>query len=350
MKLVQLGPYPPPHGGVQSNLVAIRRYLEQRGLTSGVINLTRHRAQEKDEVYYPRTPLQVLQLLFRGRYDVIHLHVGGDLTLRLILLGLVCTLVPGARTVITFHSGGYPGSRKGKRTHSLSLAALMFRRADRLIAVNLEIVDFFRRLQVPETHISLIAPHALPSLDARHESLPRELEQFYHDHTPVLATVGLLEPEYDLPLQLEAMAALRERFPRAGLVIIGSGSTEIALRQRIKKMGLDDRVLLCGDVPHTATLRAISRARILLRTTHYDGDSVAVREALHLGIPVIATDNGMRPPGVVLMPARDLQALLNAVVKVTEAGTVASAGRTADDSNIAAVFDLYQRLVGAQGE
>ena len=31
MRVVQLGPYPPPHGGVQTNLVAIREYLRRRG-------------------------------------------------------------------------------------------------------------------------------------------------------------------------------------------------------------------------------------------------------------------------------------------------------------------------------
>ena len=29
MIILQMGPYPPPHGGVQTNLVAIRRYLEE---------------------------------------------------------------------------------------------------------------------------------------------------------------------------------------------------------------------------------------------------------------------------------------------------------------------------------
>ena len=31
MRVVQLGPYPPPHGGVQTNLVAIRDLLRKSG-------------------------------------------------------------------------------------------------------------------------------------------------------------------------------------------------------------------------------------------------------------------------------------------------------------------------------
>ena len=53
MRVVQLGPYPPPHGGVQSNLVAIREYLQRTGHSCDAINLTRHRKQDGGGVYYP---------------------------------------------------------------------------------------------------------------------------------------------------------------------------------------------------------------------------------------------------------------------------------------------------------
>jgi len=48
-----MGPYPPPHGGVQTNLVAIRRFLLSRGIPCAVINLTRYRREDGDEIYYP---------------------------------------------------------------------------------------------------------------------------------------------------------------------------------------------------------------------------------------------------------------------------------------------------------
>jgi len=73
-----------------------------------VINLTRFRKPDADEVYYPASALQLIRLLMRLRFDVLHLHIGGDLTPRLLALGLVCTLVPGSKSVLTFHSGGYP--------------------------------------------------------------------------------------------------------------------------------------------------------------------------------------------------------------------------------------------------
>ena len=57
-------------------------------------------------------------------------------------------------------------------------------------------------------------------------------------------------------------------------------------------------------------------ADLMLRTTWYDGDAISVREALHFGVPVIASDNGMRPKGTHLIPARDLEALVAVAEKI----------------------------------
>jgi hypothetical protein len=132
-----------------------------------------------------------------------------------------------------------------------------------------------------------------------------EIADFFQSHTPVLATVGGLEPEYDIPLQVDAIGELLAKFPRPGLVIIGAGSLEREMRDLIRSKSYSSHMLLCGDVDHAETLRIIQECRIVLRTTLYDGDSIAVREALYLGTPVIATDNCMRPPGVHLIAISD---------------------------------------------
>jgi len=345
MRIVQLGPYPPPHGGVQSNLVAIREYVRRHGHSCDVINLTRHRAEECDGVYYPSTPLQVVRLLMAGGYDIVHLHIGGNLPLRLVMLALLCTLIPRARTVFTFHSGGYPSSPGGGTARPFSLRGFVFRRFDSLIGVNHQLVELFGRFGVKAGRARLIYPHTLPALSSD-AALPQSLETFFVDHDPVLVTVGQLEPEYDLPLQIEALGHIRQRLPRAGLFIAGSGSLETSLRAQIQAAPHGNHVLLYGDVPHSATLRAIARASALLRTTFYDGDSVAVREALHLGTPVIATDNGMRPEGVHLIPLENLEALVNAVVAIAPAPPGDRAiPCIADESNVEEVLRIYSRLL-----
>jgi len=345
MRVLQLGPYPPPHGGVQSNLVAIRNFLLRRQIPCAVINITRHRKAEAGEVYYPKNSMALLRLLLRLKYDIIHLHIGGMLTTRLLGLSLVCCLMPGRKSVLTFHSGGYPSTPQGRRSSPASLTGFVFRRFDRLIGVNPAIVEFFRKLGVPANRTRLIYPHSFSGDVSKPASLPENLADFFKAHSPTLISVGLLEPEYDLPIQIEVLGRVRQKFPSAGLVMIGSGSLEPELRSRISVQPYASHMLLCGDVPHHVTLQAISSSDVMLRTTLYDGDAVSVREALHLGVPVIATDNGMRPQGVRLVPVQNADALCDAIVEVANVRVQKSPiAAQADETNIEAVFHLYQEI------
>ena len=116
-------------------------------------------------------------------------------------------------------------------------------------------------------------------------------------------------------------------------MIIGSGSQEPELRQLIAALPEGGHVLLCGDMPHPLTLRVLSESDLFLRTTHYDGDSLSIHEAIQLGIPVIATDNRMRPAGVHLIPVSDVFALCQAIETVlgkpVRSGCCAAGGRGA---------------------
>ena len=347
MKVLQLGPYPPPHGGVQSNLVAIRTFLRSQGAGCAVINITRHRKAEEDEVYYPSSAVGLIRLLRRLKYDVIHLHLGGMLTSRVLGLALVCTMQAGGKSVLTFHSGGYPSTPEARATGPNSFAGFVLRRFDGLIGVNQEIMDFFARLGVPRQRTRLILPHSFLPEAQPAVGMPAEIESFFAAHDPVLISVGLLEPEYDLPLQIRAMSAVRGKFPNAGLLLIGSGSLEQELRNAINAQPCAEHIRLCGDVPHAATMQAISRAQLMLRTTLYDGDAVSVREALHLGTPVIASDNGMRPAGVHLVPKSDMDALLRSIETELSRPRDRATSRNVDDTNVRAVFDFYKELSGS---
>jgi len=344
MRVVLLGPYPPPHGGVQTNLVAIRRYLRDSGFSCAVINLTRFRRAEGDDVFYPRSAWALIRRLLRVRYDILHLHIGGNLSSRLLALCFFCSLIPWSRTVLTFHSGGYPSSPEGRSARARSLRGWVLRRIDRVIAVNSAIVELFLRFGFPPQRVRLIPPYQPQATSA--EPLPELLAGFFGSHRPVLVTVGLLEPEYDLPLQIGVFEKARKCLPDAGLVIIGSGSREQQLRDRILESSCPEHILLCGDVPHASTLQAIAAADIFLRTTRYDGDSVAVREALQAGTRVIATDNGMRPEGVDLVPIGDGDALYRAIVEKTgRPGKRVQRQPETGNRNLQAVLDLYREVL-----
>lgn len=345
MNVLQMGPYPPPHGGVQTNLVALRKYLLDRGIGCPVINLTRFRREERDNVYYPKTAFGVMRLLLQLNYDLIHLHVGGNLSMRHAGVMLLCSSIPGKKTVFTFHSGGYPSSEAGQRARPGSLRGIALRRMDGIIAVNQELVELFERFEVASERIRLIPPHAVET-GGRANGLPEPMAAFYREHDPMLVTVSGLEQEYDLPLQIEALGKLRLQFPRIGLAIIGGGSQEGEIRRLIDGKPYRGDLLLCGDMAHETTLEGIRAATLFLRTTWYDGDSISVREALHLGTPVVASDNRMRPAGVHLVPKSDLETLCRTVEALLRQPVPRRSIADSGPENLDAVFRFYKDLAG----
>jgi glycosyltransferase involved in cell wall biosynthesis len=345
MKILQLGPYPPPHGGVQTHVVALVDFLRQRGITCDVVNLTRFRRASENGIYYPQNAFAVFGHLLSHRYDIIHLHIGGRIWTRQLALALACFALPGTRCVFTFHSGGYPSSPEGRSAHARTLRAFVLRRFDGLIAVNEEIAQFFRTLGVKPQRIHVISPYLGFGASAPGQgSVPQQVSDFLAAHDPVLISVGGLEPEYDVSLQMKALGVIRTSHPDAGLLVAGSGSLAAVVRKECSFLPYAEHVLLNGDLAHAATLQAMQCSDIMLRTTWYDGDAISVREALQLGVPVIASDNGMRPQGTHLIPARDLDALVAAVEKILESPPARVPLASESDRNLEEVLNVYQQL------
>lgn len=345
MHVTLLGPYPPPHGGVQTHLVALRHLVRSSGHRCSVINITRHRSREEDDVFHPATAVGLLRRLVQLRPDVVHLHVGGIFPPRVQALAAACTCMPGSASVFTLHSGGYPESAAGRAAGRWTSEGIVLRRFDAVIGVNPTHDALFRRLGVPEHRIHRIAPHPVARRDEVEQAHGREdVEAFLARHAPALVSVGLLEDEYDFPFQFEVLDRLRRTHGDAGLLIIGSGSREAALREQVARHPARQAILLAGDVAHPATLRAIANADVVLRTTRFDGDAVSVREALQLGSPVVASENGMRPPGVLTYPVGDAAACL---ARVEEALGRPAGGEATDLGELDRVLALYQALARA---
>jgi glycosyltransferase involved in cell wall biosynthesis len=325
--------------------VALVDFLRQRGIACDVVNLTRFKRVSENGIYYPPNALAVAGHLLSHRYDIIHLHVGGRIWARQLALALACAVLPNTQLVFTFHSGGYPSSPEGRAAHARTLRAFVLRRFDALIAVNEDIAQFFRNLGVEPERIHVISPYLGFGASALGEpSLPAKVSTFMAAHDPILISVGGLEPEYDVSLQMQALGKIRTRHPKAGLLVAGSGSLEEVVRKECSLLPYAEHVLLNGDLAHGATLQAMQSSDIMLRTTWYDGDAISVREALQLGVPVIASDNGMRPEGTHLIPARNLDALVAIAEKILHNPPARISVASESDRNLEELLKLYQRL------
>lgn len=103
--------------------------------------------------------------------------------------------------------------------------------------------------------------------------------------------VGRLVSQKDPETVLRAYAALPESVRRrARLHLIGEGDKRRALEAFVRDRGLDDSVRFLGAVDRSAVLDELRRGDIFVLTTHYEGLPRTVIEAMHAGLPVVASD------------------------------------------------------------
>jgi glycosyltransferase involved in cell wall biosynthesis len=104
---------------------------------------------------------------------------------------------------------------------------------------------------------------------------------------PRAVFVGRLAPEKGLDVLIDAWPQVLATFPTARLTLVGEGAQRSALEGRVARLGLGGLVDLPGvtDDP-TSRLRA---ADLFVLPSREEGMSVALLEAMALGLPLVAT-------------------------------------------------------------
>lgn len=105
---------------------------------------------------------------------------------------------------------------------------------------------------------------------------------------PVLVTVARLAPQKGLDTVLAAAAELRT--PQVRWIIAGEGPLRASLERDIAARGLQDRVELWGRRHDVPTL--LAGADLVVSAARWEGQPIAVMEALQAGAAIVATDAG----------------------------------------------------------
>lgn len=319
MRVLLVGDYPPPYGGIAVQIQHLARTLPKAGVECRVLNIGKGRGISSPEIDSPQGKIDLLLKLMRyarSKY-LLHLFTNGENWKSWALAFAVAATarLARARAVLTITSGGAPTYLAGAPLFVRALARLVVKLPEGVVCRNHAIAHALTRWRpaglevLPAFSVSRVRPAEHP---------PEAIAGFSLAHRPLLVSVAILRKEYDLPTLLHAFRSIRKDYPAAGLVLIGGGEREEEARVRnlISLWQLDESVLLAGWVPHDECLAIIREADLFVRTTLYDGDASSIREALALGVPVIATKTDFRPEGVSLIPIGDPEALRAMIVDV----------------------------------
>jgi len=175
------------------------------------------------------------------------------------------------------------------------LAKFLLPKADKIRIVSTRIKDFLQyRLKIAEDKME-IRPIKIDEEKIKNTVvLPeKDLRKKYPQFDFIALAAGRLEPEKNFALALNVWREVAKKFPRAGLVIVGSGSLEKKLKLSTqggpRKAGQDNVIF----EPWTENLTYYYKTSdVFLNTSFYEGYGLAMAEARFAGLPVISTDVG----------------------------------------------------------
>jgi glycosyltransferase involved in cell wall biosynthesis len=167
---------------------------------------------------------------------------------------------------------------------------------------------------------------------------------------PLIATVGALIERKGQGLVLEALAHI----PGAMLWLAGEGPERATLEKRARQLGLEDRVVLPGNLPHDKVAALIATADVMVLPSQSEGLANAWVEALASGTPIVICDAGgarelMDRPEAGMIVDRNPQAIANAVNAILadppdQIAVAATVERFSWERNSEALFAHLSRL------
>ncbi len=163
------------------------------------------------------------------------------------------------------------------------LYRLLYRHADGVICPSRAMAkDLMRELGIDPKSIAVLPnPVDMEGIRAAQDAPNR-----WAGSGPHLLAVGRLSAEKGFDLLLEALAAIRARFPHADLIVAGEGPKRKALEEQRQRLGLETAVWFAGQVQ--SPFQFYPGASLFVLSSRHEGLPNALLEAFTAGLPVAA--------------------------------------------------------------
>lgn len=137
----------------------------------------------------------------------------------------------------------------------------------------------------------------------------------------VLMNVNRLEPNKGVSYLIKALKILNKEL-NVKLILIGTGSEEKKIKNQIKSLSLEDKVVHLKNIPDKLMFQLYALSDISVTPTLYEGLPLVILEAMACGKPIVAS-NVSEVPQVVkngvngfLVPPKDPKAMADKVLEI----------------------------------
>lgn len=236
--------------------------------------------------------LALRRLLARTRPDVVHAHgmrAGALSALARALVGAQADRRPGL--VVTVHNAPPPGGGATRYIY-LALEQIVARTADCVLAVSSDTEHRMRNAGARNTARAVIAaPDDAAPDDAAPAPDNSNKRAVPDDGRPLVLAVGRLAPQKGFATLIEAAQAWQHRTPKPRLLIAGDGPLKAELQATAERLRVDAE--FPGHRPDVPEL--LAAASVFVMPSRWEGQPLALQEALRAGVPVVASDTGGIP-------------------------------------------------------
>jgi len=150
----------------------------------------------------------------------------------------------------------------------------------------------------------------------------RVRQQRQADNAPCLLVARNLERIYDIPTAIEAFVGVLSAYPRARLIVAGSGPERQRLAALAARLGVSEAVEFVGRVDNVDMPKLYETADVAINPSTVDNMPNSLLEAFACGVPVVSTNVGGVPfiahdrVTALLVPPRDPEAMAAALMEV----------------------------------
>jgi glycosyltransferase involved in cell wall biosynthesis len=335
LKVLQISPYEPPASGWTRRIKLVRGVIEERGGVCEILDIGPSRRLKRPDCIGAQNGRDFLAKVwtFVRRGYTVHCHINAEYFrgLLLALAALVIARACGNRCLVTFHGG--PRQRFLMRPQRYLVGPFLravLALSQAVICNSEEERSVLSRYCSPAS-IFPIAAFSRQYLEYREVDLGVPVESFVRQHPLLVSTYLCFREGFFTDVLVQALTTLTRDWPHLGVVVVGTGDAVDEFEESLDSAGVRDKVCLAGDLTHDAFMTLIARSVLHLRTPVTDGVSATVLEALSLGIPVVASENGTRPASVITYHADDAADLSRALSTVfAERDRISAAVRRPD--------------------
>ncbi|MGE5402753.1 MAG: glycosyltransferase family 4 protein [Ignavibacteriales bacterium] len=322
MKIINLGTYPPPFGGVSIHIKRLAEYLSAHRVSNMVIDISGSRPAEKiGKNIKLMTKRSVLSLIFHKK-SIIHAH---NYSIGLLITYFILSF--RHYVILSFHNERFiiNFSKNGKLI--FRVYKLLVNCYDKIVVDSEKCRELAGQLINDKDKLAVIpefiSPEIIPPIKLKLITDIRKQHQYIISSNAFQLSFFEGKDLYGVDLLIELANRLRnlQKMDVAFLFLlpnIGDKKYYEELVNKLRCYNLEERFFFLTDMEeHIKEASSIwNISDVIIRATNTDGNSLTIWEALSLQVPVIASDCVERPKGTILFKNRDIDDLTEKTSRV----------------------------------